>query len=186
MQLKDRQASTYKTILWVRRQIDWNFVKMFWRRQYSVRGNFGRMGVEESSSTTHECIKENTMLINEGKPTPFRLVKFMNSFSAFYFDTSGMCYIGISTGRVPVSQLSASSYHSTCPFSDVKLNSGGGWCAATSKFSMKLWETFQFWAGMWKWLFSQPFSLPLLLPQAKNEKTTIDLGWVNLFAKEVI
>lgn len=45
----------------------------------------------------------------------------------------GLCYVGISSGTIPVTSFTASSTHPHCPLTNLPLNSRISWCALTSR-----------------------------------------------------
>nr|XP_039252074.1 lactadherin-like [Styela clava] len=45
----------------------------------------------------------------------------------------GVCYVGISSGLVPISSITASSTHPDCPLVNIPLNSRISWCALASR-----------------------------------------------------
>ncbi|XP_039252067.2 lactadherin-like [Styela clava] len=45
----------------------------------------------------------------------------------------GVCYVGISSGLVPISSITASSTHPHCPLVNIPLNSRISWCSLASR-----------------------------------------------------
>lgn len=87
----------------------------------------GPAGVPGPKGEPGEC-KCNLDVIKELQTQLRALEEFRKKVSEY----GNICYVGISTGAIPISHVTATSTHPTCEFKDISLNSRGAWCAETN------------------------------------------------------